>query len=296
MHSEVSEFLQYVSAEKGLATNTRLAYERDLEQFTVFARVKRLELETIRLAELRDFLAHLRGREVSARSIARKVSALKQFFQFLMREGRIQANPAELLTVLVKTKRLPKHLTIEESFALIDSARGDSPSGIRDRAMLDFWYATGSRVSELAGVRADDFDWQGGLVRLRGKGGRERWVPLNQEALQWAERYRAVRHEWIRASGLTEAEVFFLTDRYTPFTRQALWKWLQKQAKIAGIRRKVWPHMIRHSFATHVLQGGADLRTVQELLGHRSISTTEMYTHLNVENLKTMQRKFHPRS
>jgi integrase/recombinase XerD len=295
MNFEVAEFLQYVTAEKGLSINTRLAYERDLEQFSEYARIKKLSPQTTTLDHLRGFLAQLRSHEISPRSIARKVSSLKQFFQFLLREGTVAANPAELLTVLVKSKRLPKHMTVEESFALIAAADGATPEAIRDRAMMETWYATGCRVSELAGMRADDIDWKGGLVRIRGKGGRERWVPLSQDAQSWSAKYKDVRHEWVRAVGLTEIENFFITERVRVFTRQALWKWLQKYTAKAGIQRKVWPHMIRHSFATHVLQGGADLRTVQELLGHRSISTTEMYTHLNVENLKTMQRKYHPR-
>jgi integrase/recombinase XerD len=295
MHNEVAEFLVYVSAERGLSNNTRLAYERDLAQFETFVRVRRLELAQVRLNHLRDFLAKLRSEELTPRSIARKVSALKQFFQFCLREGKVTANPAELLTVVVKTKRLPKHLTIEESFQIIDAARGSGDKPIRDLAMMELWYATGCRVSELAQIELGDMDWKSGMVRLRGKGGRERWVPLSQEAVSACVAYRSTRHEWIKQAGLVETSVFFLTDRMKPYSRQALWKWLQQLAKTAGITKKVWPHMIRHSFATHVLQGGADLRTVQELLGHRSISTTEMYTHLNVENLKTMQRKFHPR-
>jgi integrase/recombinase XerD len=295
MNFEVGEFLQYVAAEKGLSLNTRLAYERDLERFAEYAQIKQLSPETVDLQDLRGFLAQLRKDEISPRSIARKVSSLKQFFQFLLREGKVKANPAELLTVLVKSKRLPKHLTVEESFALIEAASGSTPEAVRDRAMMEVWYATGCRVSELAGIRSEDVDWKGGLVRIRGKGGRERWVPLSQDAQAWSAKYKDIRHEWVRAVGLSEIENFFITERVRVFTRQALWKWLQKYAAKAGIARKVWPHMIRHSFATHVLQGGADLRTVQELLGHRSISTTEMYTHLNVENLKTMQRKFHPR-
>ncbi len=295
MQSEVSEFLQYVTAEKGLSLNTRVAYERDLEQFIIFAKAKKISLETLTLENLRDFLSHLRSREVTSRSIARKVSALKQFFQFLMREGQLKANPAELLTVVVKTRRLPKHLSVEESFKLVESVNGATASGVRDRAMLEVWYATGCRVSELAGIRAEDIDWKGGLVRIRGKGGRERWVPLSSDSQAWALKYKHVRHDWIGKHGLEEQATFFLTDRVTPYTRQAIWKWLSRAAATAGIKKKIWPHMIRHSFATQLLQGGADLRTVQELLGHRSISTTEMYTHLNVENLKVMQRKYHPR-
>ena len=295
MESEVAEFLQFITAEKGLSLNTRLAYERDLGQFLLYAKAKKLGPSEVRLQDLRGFLARLRSNEITPRSIARKVSAISQFFQFLMREGKVKANPAELLTIVVKTKRLPKHLSIEESFALIEAAKPSGPSGIRDRAMMEVWYATGCRVSELANLDCESIDWKGGLVRLKGKGGRERWVPLSQDAVAASLKYKTVRHEWVRALGLVEETAFFISERGRPFSRQALWKWLSALAAQAGIRRKVWPHMIRHSFATHVLQGGADLRVVQEVLGHRSISTTEMYTHLNVENLKDMQRKYHPR-
>lgn len=295
MMTEVAEFLQFITAEKGLAENTRSAYQQDLLQFEEFIRISRRHLDSVDHKLLRDYLARLRRQEVSPRSLARKLSTLKQFFQFLLREGRVPANPAELLTVLVKTKRLPKHLTVAESFSLLEAARGDTPASTRDRAMLEVWYATGCRVSELAGILCADIDWKGGLVRIRGKGGRERWVPLSQDSLAWARKYKDLRHAWVARVGLTEVENFFLSDRVKPWSRQQLWKWLRKYAAAAGITRPVWPHMIRHSVATHVLQGGADLRTVQELLGHRSISTTEIYTHLGVENLKTMQRKFHPR-
>jgi len=295
MMTEVAEFLQYITAEKGLSENTRSAYQQDLIQFEEFFRLRHATLEGVDLKILRDYLAHLRRREVSPRSLARKLSTLKQFFQFLMREGRIDASPADLLTVVVKTRRLPKHLTIAESFALLEAADGSNPGSVRDRAMLEFWYATGCRVSELAHIGSADIDWKGGLVRIRGKGGRERWVPLSGDAVKWALRYKDLRHEWVMRFGVLEEETFFLTDRVSLYSRQQLWKWLGKYAQAAGIARKVWPHMIRHSVATHVLQGGADLRTVQEMLGHRSISTTEIYTHLSVENLKTMQRKYHPR-
>jgi integrase/recombinase XerD len=295
MESEVTEFIFFLTAEKGLAHNTRLAYEHDLEQFVVFLKVKKLDVQGVRLNHLREFIARLRSQGITPRSIARKVSALNQFFRFLLREGKVKANPAELLTVVVKSRRLPKHLTVEESFALIEAARSGTPDGIRDLAMMEVWYATGCRVSELASIGSESIDWKGGLVRLSGKGNRQRWVPLSQDALAAASRYKTVRHGWIQKMGLTEETAFFISERGRPFSRQTLWKWLQKLAVKAGIQRKVWPHMIRHSFATHVLQGGADLRTVQELLGHRSISTTEMYTHLNVENLKVMQRKYHPR-
>ena len=291
----VHHFLDYLRSEKAVALNTRLAYQRDLEQFLEFSALEGTAPANADLAHLRHFTAWLRRRDLSPRSIARKVSALKQFYQFLVREGDMTSDPAELLSVTVKTKRLPKHLSIEEVFSILKAAAGNTESEIRDRALLEIWYATGSRVSEVASITVDALDVKGKTVKILGKGGRERLLPIHSEAIQWAEKYRSIRHEWIRRADLKETSLFFLSKQGKGLTRQAIWKILKRYAKTAGVHRNVWPHLIRHSFATHVLQGGADLRAVQELLGHRSISTTEIYTHLDVENLKVMQQKFHPR-
>lgn len=295
-NAEVGEFLSYVSSERALSLNTRQAYEKDLAQYFEFCARKGILYDKATLKDLRDFLANLRRQELSPRSIARKTSSLKQFYKFLLREGKIDTSPADLLTATVKTKRLPKHLSIDEIFGLIAAAKGDDDSEVRDRALFELWYATGSRVSEVAGVTMEAIDWNDGTVKIKGKGGRERLVPVSKVALEWCERYRVIRHEWMRRSDLKETKIFFLTRQGKGFTRQGIWKTVKKYAKRAGIAKNVWPHMIRHSFATHVLQGGADLRAVQELLGHRSISTTEVYTHLDIENLKVMQQKYHPRS
>lgn len=294
--SEISEFLDYIASERALSVNTRQAYEKDLSQFADFCTAKRIDSLHASLKDLRDFLAHLRGMNLSPRSIARKTSALKQFYKFLIREEKVDGDPSELLSVTVKTKRLPKHLTLEEILRLINTAKGDTDSEVRDRALFELWYATGCRVSELAGVASASIDLKDGTVKIRGKGGRERLVPLSRDSVDWCRRYVDIRHEWLRRSDLRETRVFFLTDRGRAFTRQGIWKILKSYARRAGIRRNVWPHMIRHTFATHVLQNGADLRAVQELLGHRSIATTEIYTHLDIENLKLMQLKYHPRN
>jgi len=291
----VQHFLDYLRTEKAVAANTRLAYEKDLEQFVEFSRSRGQSLATANLTHLRHFTSWLRREDLAPRSIARKVSTLKQYYQFCVREGTVEEDPSELLTITVKTKRLPKHLSVNEIFAIISAAKGSTESEIRDRALLELWYATGCRVSEIAGVTVDALDMKGRTVKIRGKGGRERLLPIHDEAIHWCEEYRTVRHEWMRQADLKETKLFFLTRRGTALTRQAIWKILKRYALLAGIDKNVWPHLIRHTFATHVLQGGADLRAVQELLGHRSISTTEVYTHLDVENLKVMQQKFHPR-
>jgi integrase/recombinase XerD len=289
------EFLAYVSSERALATNTRLAYEQDLTQFLQFCFRKNINAQHVSLHDLRDFLASLRRQSLSPRSIARKVSALKQFYKFQLRENKIQEDPSELLTVIVKTKKLPKHLTIQEMFLLIASAEGNTESEIRDRAILEFWYATGCRVSELINMPVHAIDWEEGVVKLLGKGSKERIVPLTHDAIAWCKKYKDIRHQWLLNHNLKDSKTFFLTRLGGPFTRQGIWKVVKKYAKQAGLTKNIWPHMIRHSFATHILRGGADLRAVQELLGHRSITTTEVYTHLDVESLKQMQLKYHPR-
>jgi len=290
-----SEFLSYIASEKALSANTYMAYELDLEQYFAFCQRKKIQPAQASHKELRQYLANLQKQDLGMRSIARKLSTIKQFYKFLLKENRIASDPSELLSVTVNTRKLPKCLTIEEVFALLEAAKGSSESEVRDRALLEMWYATGMRVSEIALLTADNIDWSGGMIKILGKGGRERMVPFGTEAKCWCKKYSQIRHEWVRESGLKEPRIFFLTRTGKGFTRQGIWKILKKYAKAAGIEKNVWPHMIRHSFATHVLQGGADLRLVQELLGHRTISTTEIYTHLDIENLKVMQLKYHPR-
>jgi integrase/recombinase XerD len=291
-----ADFLAYITAEKGLSVNTVSAYQQDLEQFLVFCTIHHTDPREADLRFLRGYVGHMRKQGQSSRTLARKVSTLKQFYSFLLRENRAVGNPAELLTILVKEKRLPKHLTEEEMVALVTAPDGIGEASVRDRAILELWYATGCRVTELTQLEAGQIDWKGRVVRVLGKGNRERLVPVHEEALFWCKEYKGIRHAWMQRWGLKDTDVFFLTHRGTGFTRQALWKLVKHYAKVAGIARPVWPHMIRHSFATQLLAGGADLRAVQELLGHRSITTTEVYTHLNVESLKLMQAKFHPRS
>lgn len=294
-NADINEFLDYISSEKALSHNTRTAYEQDLEQYILFCRRKGMLIERADLKGLREFLASLRKQGLSARSISRKLSALKQFYKFMLREDRINEDPSELITLSVKQKLLPKSLTVEEMFRFIDSAEGNTEAEVRDRALLELWYATGTRVSEMANLTIDNIDWKELVIKVKGKGNKERLIPFSQSALDWCLRYKDIRHGWTRQFNLKETEVFFITRLGKGFTRQGFWKIVKKYALLAGITRRVWPHMIRHSFATHILQGGADLRAVQELLGHRSIATTEIYTHLDIENLKQMQIKHHPR-
>jgi len=296
IEKELTEFLAFISTEKGLSPHTIEAYQRDLEQFVETCQINKWSLDEIKLPQVRQHLASLRKKELSARSLARKSSALKQFFKFLLREKKIKSDPTELLLVQVKQKRLPKHLTVEEMFRVISMAAGETDLEIRDRALLELWYATGTRISEMSQLQISDIDFEEKTVRVLGKGNRQRLLPVGDVAMSWCRKYRDIRHEWVRQANLKQMEPFFLSPYGSQLSRQSIWKILKKYTKKAGIKRSVWPHMIRHSFATHILRNGADLRAVQELLGHRSISTTEVYTHLDIENLKLMQSKYHPRS
>lgn len=274
-----TEFLSYIAAEKGVAANTRLAYENDIQTFLEFCTVKKIDPLNASLRSLRDYAAFLRSRELSQRTIARRVSCLKQFYKFLLREGKIEKDPSELLSVVVKEKRLPKHMSIDEMTKLIAAATGEEGElSVRDRALLELWYASGCRISEIAGLKVQDMDLKEKLIKVHGKGGRERLIPVSTDAVEWCKKYQFLRHEWVRRAELKEMNVFFLTQNGKGFTRQGIWKLLKRYAKAAGISRNIWPHMIRHSFATHVLRGGADLRAVQAFLGHRTIATTEIYT------------------
>lgn len=293
---EINEFLDFVQSEKALADASCEAYRRDLEQFSDYLTVHRISFQSLGAKEVRQYLATLRRRGLSERSLARKASVLRQLSKFMIREEIWTTNPTEFVRIRLKSKRLPRSFSLEEMESLIQAPSGKTPLEIRDRALFELWYATGCRISEVARLTVDAIDWKASVVRIIGKRNRVRYVPLHQEAIDWCQKYRVIRHEWIRRQGLKESNIFFLSRRGTGFTRQFIWYLFKKYAKRANITRNAWPHMIRHSFATHVLKGGADLRTVQELLGHRSIATTEIYTHLDVEDLKIAQSKYHPRN
>lgn len=296
MESLKHEFLSFIAAERALSENTRIAYARDLDEFALFLTRKKIGIREVKLDCLRDFLSSLRMNGNQERSLARKCSTLKQFFHFLLREEVLRDDPSELLSVRVRTRRLPKSLSEAEVSRLIEGAGGmESEEDTRDRALLELWYATGMRVSELILLKGGSIDWKDSTVRVFGKGSKERLLPVSAEALKWCLKYRDIRMEWIRRNAPKDPKSFFITIRARAFTRQGVAILLKKCAVRTGLSRRVWPHLMRHTFATHVLGGGADLRVVQELLGHQSITTTDIYTHLDIENLKVMQIKYHPR-
>ncbi len=294
--AELGCFLAYLKVERGLADNTVSAYEVDLKQFLSF-----LDAEmglgsplTIGGLILSTYLSFLKREGLASATIARKTASLKAFYRFLSSENIIEENPARRLSSPRQRQLLPDVLSEKEVEALLKQPRGVSPSALRDRAMLETLYATGLRASELTGLDRSDLNIKLGYVRCWGKGARERIVPLGGKAVQAAVGYlRSGRPQML---GPHETGALFLNVRGRRITRQALWQILKKHAQGAKINKNVSPHTLRHSFATHLLDNGADLRIVQELLGHVSIATTQVYTHISNRRLHQVYEKYHPRA
>ncbi|MFY9417386.1 MAG: site-specific tyrosine recombinase XerD [bacterium] len=295
--SELASFLIYLRVEKGVAENTLAAYEGDLRQFLAYLQEK-TDMENLREVQrplLTLYLLHLQKEGFAPATIARKEAAIRAFFRYLAAEGMIGENPARLLNSPRQRQALPDVLSEDEVELLLRQPRGVSPQALRDRAILEVLYATGLRVSELVALDRKDINLELGYVRCRGKGDKERIVPLGQMAIQAAKSYlRSGRSQLLRPPGREEA--FFLNLRGKRITRQAVWQILKKYAQKAGIEKSISPHTLRHSFATHLLDNGADLRIVQELLGHVSIATTQIYTHVSNRRLREVYSKYHPRA
>lgn len=252
-------------------------------------------LEDIDKDVLIGYMLHFKEKEYSSATVARKIAAIKSFFGFLVEEGRLSSDPTENLGFPKVGKSLPKTLSMSEVNLLLEQASSNkSPEGMRDSAMLELLYATGMRVSELVSLNLPDVDTRDGVVRCFGKGSKERVIPIHQRAIEKLSDYISKGHPALSAGNGEEA--LFLNQRGQRLTRQGLWGILKDYAKKAGIKEKISPHILRHSFATHLLGGGADLRSVQELLGHVNISTTQIYTHLTQEGLHKTYDKSHPRA
>ncbi|MBP7706712.1 MAG: site-specific tyrosine recombinase XerD [Candidatus Aminicenantes bacterium] len=286
-------FLEYLAVEKGLAPNTLQSYERDLRKLAVRLKAGRTPLARVTEDVLAGFLRDQSRSGLSARSQARLVSALRSFFRFLVLSGLVKRDPAARLTTPSTWLSLPKFLTVEEVEALLQAPDPAKPAGVRDRAMLEVLYGAGLRVSELAALKAAEVNLGDGFLVCRGKGGKERIVPLGRSAAAAVGRWLAEARPLVDADG---REQLFLSRRGRPFTRQGVWKLLRKHAAKAGLAAKVFPHVLRHSFATHLLERGADLRAVQLMLGHSQITTTQIYTHVSRERLRRVYDKFHPRA
>lgn len=277
--------------ERGLSANTLQAYRSDLQHFQLWHNDRGGRLCGADSADVLAFLGAQGGRSV--RTVARRLSALRRLFQYLVRTGRINTDPTAVVESPRLGRSLPNSLTESEVEALLQAPDLQLDSGVRDRAMLELLYATGLRVSELVGLRMEQVNLRQGVVRVLGKGGKERLVPLGEEAVAWLERYvRTARPVLLRS---LPSATLFPGNRGTPLTRQAFWHAIKRHALKAGIARNIYPHVLRHAFATHLLNHGADLRVVQMLLGHADISTTQIYTHVARERLKKLHAQHHPR-
>lgn len=284
------EFLTYIQVEKGLARHTLESYKRDLDRLQTWATTIGKHVSELTRADLRKWIASLSREGLAPTSIARAVSATRGFFKFLMLDGHIKSHPAEDLDTPQRFSYLPKFLTEEEITRLLAAPDINTEEGIRDRAVLEVMYATGLRVSELVGLKHADIDLLAGLVVCHGKGNKERRVPLGKSAIHWLQQYSAVKAGYGKSS---PPNVFLHRGR--PFTRHFAWSMIKRHAEKAGIKN-VSPHTLRHSFATHLLQHGADSRSVQALLGHSDISTTQIYTHITDVHLRAAYDRHHPRA
>ncbi len=287
-------FLEALQSERAASRHTIAAYRHDLGDFVAFLAAQHVRLGAARPDHVVAYLERLRARGLKPASVARRLSALRGWLRHLVREGHLRRDPTEHIERPRSSRPLPRTLSRELTEALVESPDVATPSGVRDRALLEALYATGMRASECLGLRPEDVNFNAGYVICTGKGRKQRLVPLGAEASTWMARYlKEVRplHTRRRDSGR-----LFVNPTGRPLSRQSLWTIVRRAAVAAGVRRRVSPHVLRHSFASHLLEGGADLRAVQTMLGHADISTTQIYTHLPSAALRRMYDRFHPRA
>jgi integrase/recombinase XerD len=293
----IASFLTHVQVEKGLAANTLSAYRRDLAKFEVFAKKQKLDIGAVRRDNLVDFLAGLYRQKLESKTVARHLVTLRNFFRHAQVQEWVTEDPSALLESPKIRRALPSYLRLEEVEKLLQLPDQKTPLGLRDRAMLEVLYSTGLRVSELTGLKVPDLDTKVGCVRCIGKGDKERIVPVGRKALGIVEKYlRDGRPELVTKGKSGPGAFLFVNRRGKQISRVGVWKILSAYGRRAGLRVPLTPHMLRHSFATHLLERGADLRSVQLMLGHSDISTTQIYTHVVEERLKQIYKAHHPRA
>jgi integrase/recombinase XerD len=291
----LERFAEFLALEKGSAARTQEAYGRDVSRFVDFARVKGASTPAMVTPKvLRDYVYHLKDLGLSPASIRRNVAAVRSYFRFLIGDGHVLRDPSERLDTPKRWRTLPEVLTVAEIQKLLAAPTMDDPLYFRDRAMLELAYGAGLRVSEWIGIGVKDALLDEGLVRVFGKGSKERLVPIGRGAIGALAIY--LREQRPRLEHGSGKRTLFLNARGGPLTRMGAWKILRKYVERSGITKRVYPHTLRHSFATHLLEGGADLRAVQEMLGHADISTTQIYTHVDREYLRQVHRRYHPRA
>ncbi|MGH7307161.1 MAG: site-specific tyrosine recombinase XerD [Candidatus Rokuibacteriota bacterium] len=290
----VAEFLAELGAERGASPHTLAAYRADLRHFMAFFAATGRALERIRSDEVLAYLERLQRDGLKPASIARRLSALRGLARYLVREGRLAHDPTLHLERPRGVRTLPRTLPAETAAAIVESPDTTTPRGLRDRALLELLYATGMRASECLGLSLEDVNLTAGYVICTGKGRKQRLVPLGEEAAAWLTRYLTVARP--TATRRRDSGRLFVNARGGPLSRQSLWALVARAGAAAGVRRRVSPHVLRHSFASHLLENGADLRSVQAMLGHSDIATTQIYTHLPSTTLRRMYDEFHPRA
>ena len=294
MKEQLRSYLHYITLEKNLSENTVLSYKLNLNRYLDYLESMRIKnADDIKEETIIEFLRTLSELLLSAKSISQNISAIKGFHKFLFGDGLVKNDPTQNLTKPKIRKSLPEVLTQDEVDLILKQPDTSERLGLRDKAILETMYATGMRVSEALTVKQSDINFSDGFVRVFGKGSKERLIPIGRSAISWIKKYQSeVR---VNLAIENSKDVLFLNARGKPMSRMAIWNIVDKYSKKARIEKAVHPHTFRHSFATHLLEGGADLRAVQEMLGHSDISTTEIYTHIDREYLKEVHRTFHPR-
>ena len=294
--SALENFMNYMLIERNYSQNSREAYLNDLKRYLFMMQESAREMESITAKNIEQFICELYDTGLEASSMARNISAIRSFHKFLVIERTLATNPAETLHLPKQTKYLPTVLTVEETMRLLEAPLNITPHSkycTRDKALLELLYATGLRVSELVNLQQQSLYLEAGFVRIFGKGSKERLVPVGDSAINWISQYRSgLRLSLVKRNS---DDYLFLNSRGKKLSRMAIYSMVQHYAQLAGIEKKISPHTFRHTFATHLLEGGADLRSVQEMLGHSSIVTTQIYTHIDRSFIKEVHKTFHPR-
>ncbi|WP_423788826.1 site-specific tyrosine recombinase XerD [Lactobacillus apis] len=296
LQEDVEDYLRYSQIERGLSDNTIFAYRQDLMDFLAFLKKEGLDSWPTKAVDIDAFLAEQRDLNKATSSISRMISSLRKFYQWLVRQSIQKINPMLEIDSPKKEHRLPVALSVDEVTKLLDQPDVTKKLGIRDRALLETLYATGIRVSELINLKFSDLHEELKLLKVLGKGSKERLIPISDVAISWIKSYQEkVRDPLLLKSG-KYTDTIFLNNRGGALTRQAVWQIIKRYCQMAGIKKNVTPHTLRHTFATHLLENGADLRVVQEILGHSDISTTQIYTNLSQQHILQVYAKTHPRT